>query len=201
MPHDENPFRREHGLANKFVVMYSGNHTPANPLDTVLQAAVRLKDDAGIHFAFVGGGMEKARVKAAIAEHRLTNVLELPYQPRETLPFSLGAADVHVVTLGESMVGIVHPCKVYGAMAVGRPILFVGPRPSHVTDMMDQVDLGRAVEHGNIDGCINAIRSLAELSQADRDAMGQAGAKLVAEQFDHHALVTRFCEAAERVAG
>lgn len=199
VPHDTNPFRTRHGLGDKFVVMYSGNHSPANPLETILRAAVALKDDPRIHFAFIGGGMEKKRVQGIATEHCLKNLLDLPYQPMSELPNSLSAADVHVVTLGSSMVGIVHPCKVYGAMAVGRPILFVGPRPSHVTDILDQHDVGRAVQHSDVDGCISAIRQLAALAQFERDAMGQTAVRVVAKDFDHHALITRFCEAAERV--
>ncbi|HEX8322499.1 MAG TPA: glycosyltransferase family 4 protein [Tepidisphaeraceae bacterium] len=199
VPHDENPFRKRHKLDGMFVVMYSGNHSPANPLDTIIRAAVALKDDGRIRFAFIGGGMEKKRVQTIVAEHALSNVLDLPYQPMAELPYSLGAADVHVVTLGPAMVGIVHPCKVYGAMAVGRPILFVGPRPSHVTDILDGCDVGPAVQHGDIDGCVAAIRSLAALPATERDAMGRAAADLVGERFDHDELVTRFCEAAERV--
>ena len=42
----ENPFiYKRHALAGKFVIMYSGNHSPSNPLDTLLQAAVTFKDD------------------------------------------------------------------------------------------------------------------------------------------------------------
>ena len=199
VPHDANPFRERHGLAGKFVVMYSGNHTPANPIDTVLAAAVAMQDDERIRFAFIGGGLEKQKVRAAVERHNLTNVLDLPYQPMSELPFSLGAADVHVVTLGEAMVGVVHPCKVYGAMAVGRPVLFVGPRPSHVTDMLDTTDIGRAVVHGDADGCVATIRELAALPAEKLDAMGDRAAAFVAEHFGHAALVTRFCDEAERV--
>ena len=63
--------------------------------------------------------------------------MSLPYQPIAELKYSLTAADVHVVSLGEGMVGIIHPCKVYGAMTAGRPILFLGPRPSHVSDLLE----------------------------------------------------------------
>lgn len=199
VPHEQNRFRARHGLAGKFVVMYSGNHSPANPLETIIRAAVVLKHDDRIRFAFVGGGLEKRRVQAIATEHCLKNILDLPYQPMAELPHSLSAADVHVVTLGTSMVGIVHPCKVYGAMAVGRPILFVGPRPSHVTDILDQHDVGRAVQHGDVDGCVAAIRGLAAISHFERDAMGQAAVRVVARAFDHTDLVTRFCEAAESV--
>ena len=197
VPHAQNPFRERHGLSDKFVVMYSGNHSPANPLRTVLDAALALREDDRVRFAFVGGGMEKQRVRAFVTEHRLTNVLELPYQPIAELPYSLGAADVHVVTLGANMVGIVHPCKVYGAMAVGRPVLFVGPRPSHVSDLLDSADIGRGVEHGDVAGAVAAIRELAALPVEAMDTMGRTGAAIVAGRFAHGQLVTRFCDAAD----
>src|SRR5262249_4381103 len=58
-----NPFRIKHGLAGKFVIMYSGNHSPANPLTTLLKAAVQLKDNDNIRFLFVGGGGAKKEVE------------------------------------------------------------------------------------------------------------------------------------------
>ncbi len=110
IPHDRNPFRQRHGLAGQFVLMYSGNHSP-NPLTTVLQAALRFRDDDGVRFLFVGGGLGKREVEEFIERHRLTNACSLPYQPlSRSDPV---AADVHLVTLGEGMVGIIHPCKVY----------------------------------------------------------------------------------------
>ena len=39
-------FRRQLGVEKKFVVMYSGNHSPLHPLDTVLQSALRLRENA-----------------------------------------------------------------------------------------------------------------------------------------------------------
>src|SRR5579859_4157510 len=51
-------FRREHELSNKFVVMYSGNHSPCHPLETLLQAAERVVENEDIAFCFVGGGSE-----------------------------------------------------------------------------------------------------------------------------------------------
>ena len=196
--HDDNPFRTEHGLQGKFVVMYSGNHSPANPLDTVLAAALKLRDHDRIRFAFIGGGGEKAKVEAFVAEHGLSNCLCLPYQPMETLRFSLSAADVHVVTLGDNMVGIVHPCKVYGSMAVGRPILFCGPRPSHVTDLLDRADFGRSVRHGEADACVAAIEELAALPPATLETMGQTGQKLLASELSQEKLCGEMCDAIER---
>src|SRR5438309_4019421 len=59
-----NAFRRRHNLADKFVVMYAGNHSPCHPLDTLLEAARRLRNREEIVFCFVGGGSELAKVEA-----------------------------------------------------------------------------------------------------------------------------------------
>ena len=56
-------FRKAHGLQDKFVVMYSGNHSPVHPLDTLMRAAEKLQGDASIAFCFVGGGSEFKRVQ------------------------------------------------------------------------------------------------------------------------------------------
>ena len=36
------------------------------------------------------------------------------------------------------MLGIVHPCKIYNMLAVGAPVIYIGPQPSHVTEILDQ---------------------------------------------------------------
>ena len=128
-------FRRQHGLTEKFVVMYSGNHSPCHPLDTLMSAAFELKTRDNLVFCFIGGGSEHARVRGFAARHDLENVLCLPYQPLDQLSSSLSAADLHVVVMGDAFVGIVHPCKIYNIMSVGGPVLYIGPQPSHITDL------------------------------------------------------------------
>ena len=128
-------FRRSHGLEGKYVVMYSGNHSPCHPLDTLLEAARSLRTRPHVHFTFVGGGAEFHKVRRFARAHGLENILCLPYQPRERLSASLSAADLHVVAMGDPFVGIVHPCKVYNIRTVGTPFLYIGPSPSHVTEL------------------------------------------------------------------
>jgi hypothetical protein len=128
-------FRRQHGLIDKFVVMYSGNHSPCHPLDTLISASFELRDRGDIAFCFVGGGSEQAKVRNFAARHELDNVMCLPYEPLDQLSNSLSAADLHVVVMGDAFVGIVHPCKVYNVMSVGAPILYIGPETSHITDL------------------------------------------------------------------
>ncbi|MFG0285667.1 MAG: glycosyltransferase family 4 protein [Phycisphaerales bacterium JB039] len=194
--HEHNPFRARHGLDGKFVIMYSGNHSPANPLDTLLAAAERLRDRKDIVFMFVGGGLAKREVDAAVAAGA-PNIVSLPYQPMSELRYSLSAADCHVVTLGDDVVGMVHPCKVYGAMAVARPVLFFGPHPSHVSDLIDAHQIGAQVSHGDVDGAVRAIEAMCAAAPEARRAMGERAREAVRRSLSKNALCGRFCDVVE----
>lgn len=193
-----NPFRLRHGMADKFVVMYSGNHSPSNPLTTLLAAARELQHDDRFLFAFVGGGAGKKEVDATIAAG-LRNAISLPYQPMSELRNSLTAADVHVVSLGDAMVGVIHPCKIYGAMAAGRPIFFLGPRPSHISDILDAHPIGVSIAHGDVAGAVSGLCRLRDLPPARLRAMGQHARQTLAAELSQEALRRQFCDALERL--
>lgn len=194
VPHSENPFRVAHGLQQKFVVMYSGNHGPTNPFTTILEAAAVLRDDPRIVFVFIGGGVGKREVELA----GLPNVRSLPYQPLDALRYSLSAADLHLVTIGDEVVGVVHPCKVYGAMAVARPILLLGPSESHVGDILSVASLGWTIRHGDVVGAVALLQSLLLMAPADLEARGERGRALLASKLSKAALCGRLCDVVER---
>lgn len=196
LPREGNAFRAAHGLGDRFVVMYSGNHSPANPLTTLLDAAERLRDDPRFVFLFVGGGSGKAEVERRI-QGGAGNVVSLPYQPLASLRHSLSAADLHVVTLGDEVVGIVHPCKIYGAMAVSRPLLIFAPSPSHLSDLVDRFQLGFHVRHGEVDGAVAALRAALTLPAEERAAMGHRGAVAVAGELSRASLRGQLCDLVE----
>ena len=189
-------FRKQHGLENCFVVMYSGNHAIQHPLDTLLDAAKQLEGEPSLKFLFIGGGAGKAGVEHRIAAGA-TNILSLPYQPLETLEESLGAGDLHVVSMGPEVVGIVHPCKIYGAMAVGRPLLFFGPRESHAGEIVEPQHLGWRVEHGDLAATVAAIKQAAGLARPEWLEMGQRAAALITADFSRRHLRNEVCTAVE----
>ena len=197
-PDAENPFRARHGLNGKFVIMYSGNHSPANPLTTLLQAIVQLRDEPDLRFLFIGGGSGKREVEQAIREHGLTHAISLSYQPISELRYSLSAADVHVVSLGPGMVGIIHPCKIYGAMAAGRPLLCFGPRPSHLTDLLDNREIGLHLTHGDVAAAVRAIRTLQQTPAAELRQMGGRAQAVLRQNLSQRMLCARLCDRLER---
>jgi hypothetical protein len=197
--HDANPFRTKHNLAGKFVIMYSGNHSPSNPLSTLLEAARHFRDDPQLRFMFIGGGIGKKAVEDYIRQHNLANCIALPYQPLSDLRFSLSAADVHVVSLGDNMVGIIHPCKVYGAMAVGRPVLYFGPSPSHISDLLDRHSFGITVHHGDVTAAIAAIDRLRTSDPQTLGHMGRLAQQVLNENLSQELLCGRFCDGLELI--
>jgi glycosyltransferase involved in cell wall biosynthesis len=183
-------FRRRHALDGNFVVMYSGNHSPCHPLDTVLEAARALRSEPGIRFCFIGGGSEFPKVSRFAATHELHNIVCLPYQPRETLSASLSAADLHVVAMGDPFVGIVHPCKVYNIRALGIRYVYIGPSPSHVTELNPAAQF----RHGDAAGVANFVL------QASRQPVAVSPAPGV-EAHSQQCLLTRMVERIESCAG
>ena len=143
-----NPFRIENAFGDKFVIMYSGNHAYVHQLDTLLEAALILKENSRFLFVFVGGGVRKKDVTEFKIKHKLDNIFQLPFQPRENIHNSLGSSDIQVVILGNGQVGYTHPNKVYGAMYIGKPVLYIGPAESHVADLLNNLDGNISVQHG-----------------------------------------------------
>ena len=197
VPHEENPFRREHVPPGSFVLMYSGNHSPVNPLGTILDAVERLQDDPRLLLFCVGGGEGKREVEERI-RRGARNLRSFPYQPLDSIRFSLSAADAHVVSLGDELVGIVHPCKVYGAMAVARPVLVVGPAPSHVSELLDRLKIGWQVPHGSVERAVTTIRKMMETPEAERSAMGQRAREALRGDLGRTSLLSRLCDVLER---
>ncbi len=181
-------FRREHGLQDKFVVMYSGNHSPCHPLQTLLGAALEMRADSRVQFVFIGGGSEYPKVRAFTAEHHLENVTLLPYQPIDKVAGSLGAADLHAVVMGEPFVGIVHPCKIYNILTLGIPVLYIGPPEGHIPDMVKDGSAAwfRPARHGDVAAVVNHIQA-----QAARPAGHDPDEQRVSKQFAAGVLIQR----------
>jgi glycosyltransferase involved in cell wall biosynthesis len=191
VPRDENAFRAEHGLEDRFVVMYSGNMGLAHPFDAVLDAAARLQDERpSVCILFVGEGPRKAALQAQVARRGLSNVRFLPFQPRERLAESLSAADVHLVTMRAGLEGLVVPSKLYGALGAGRPALFLGPSGSEAARVLSEHDCGTVLPDPSGAALAEAVRGWADAPARWRAASERARAAVAdgfadaVDQFD-----------------
>jgi glycosyltransferase involved in cell wall biosynthesis len=168
------PLRAELGLADKFVAMYSGNLGLAHSFEEFLEGARRLRERDDIVFLFVGDGPRLPEVRSAQEAEGLSNIRFLDYFPREQLHASLSVADVHLISMRSEMTGIVVPGKLYGAMASGRPTIFVGPDHCETADTVRRADCGLTVRLGDADGLVQAIERLTAHPELAA-AMGRRG--------------------------
>jgi glycosyltransferase involved in cell wall biosynthesis len=169
-----NSWATENGLVGKFVVMHSGNVGHAQDLDTLVRAADRLRDLDDLVVLIVGLGARRAEVMRLAEQLGLDNVRFLPYQPRERLSESLSSADVHVVGLAPGLAGYVVPSRLYGILAVGRPVIAAVDNESETAEIVRSADCGYCVPPASPDLLAAAVRrchaSRSELSRLGENA-------------------------------
>ena len=110
---------------DRFTILFAGNFSPAQSLDTALQALDKIDPDLPIHLVLVGDGMSRQNLED------LTDQLELrdrvtfygSVKP-EQVPALAGAADALLVSLSDSPdLGLTIPAKIASCMAAGKPLL------------------------------------------------------------------------------
>lgn len=195
----KNPFRVDNSFGDKIVIMYSGNHSVMHPLDTLLEAAKILKDDPRFLFVHIGGGIRINDVRKYKEQFNLENIFLLPYQPRELIHLSLGAADIQVVILGDNCVGYTHPNKIYGAMYIGKPILYIGPEKSHISDILDECEGNISVKHNEVDQLVKALLTFALKSEIKWNHIGQNNLRYAQIHFNKDILLSQMVDIIESV--
>jgi glycosyltransferase involved in cell wall biosynthesis len=167
----DNDLRTEWGLTDSFVVGYSGNLGRGHDFDLLLHAAAALSDWAAIKFLFIGSGAKKALVVDRARQLGLANVVFQPFQPRARLSLSLTVPDVHIVSLNPELSGLIVPSKFYGALAAGRPLIFIGPKESEIARVIEEYDCGSVCSDFNAAEIEQMIRRLYD----DRDLCEKQG--------------------------
>jgi glycosyltransferase involved in cell wall biosynthesis len=193
------PLRAPWGLEGKFVVAYSGNMGRVHDLDTVLEAGERLRGEAGVVFLFIGDGHQRLRLESEARRRGLANVVFQPYQAREQLAASLGAADVHLVSLLPALEGLVVPSKFYGVLAAGRAAIVIGDPEGEVARIARDGDCGLSVAAGDAAGLARAILSLRD-DPARCASMGANARAVFDAQYDRRHAMALWEQALERAA-
>lgn len=158
----DNPLRQEWGLANKFVVGYSGNLGRAHEFATVLDASERLRDHPGIVFLMIGGGHGFDELIRGVKARDLEHIFCFkPYQHRDALNQSLCVADLHWISLRPELEGLIVPSKFYGVAAAGRPIVAITAAEGDVARLVQQHGCGLVIAPGRAAELADALLSLA----------------------------------------
>ncbi len=182
-PNEATSLRAELGLTDRFVAIYAGIHGIAQGLETLVEAARRLRDEPDVHFLFVGEGPVKSQIMALAQTHRLENVTFHPEVPRERMPVFLSAADVALVPLRDlPLFRGARPSKMFDAWACQCPtIVSVAGEARRV---VEEAEAGLAVKPEDADDVARAIMTLRDKPDLRRQ-LGLNGRRYVEM---HHSL-------------
>ena len=186
-------------LKGKFVAGYIGTHGMAHALDGVVEAASMLVDDDSIRFMFVGGGADRARVEAMVAERGLTNIVLVSRQPKELMPRIWSLCDVAIVPLKDNPVfATVIPSKIFECMGMGIPVLMSLPE-GEATGIVKESGCGTCVAPEDPGAMAAEIRRLAHSSELCANLSAQS--RDSAQRYSREVLAKQMLQIVSSVAG
>jgi glycosyltransferase involved in cell wall biosynthesis len=174
--------RHELGADDKFVASYIGTMGNAHGLETLLEAAVRLRESApNVLFLLVGEGAEKAHIMSLANSRGLTNVRFVDQQPRENIPAYINASDACLVLLKRTeLFKTVLPTKMLEFMSCARPVIL--GVDGHARKVMEQANAGIFVAPEDPDALAEAVMRLAA-NPALCESLGRNGRHHVLHYF------------------
>lgn len=187
VPPADNPLREAWGYAPEHcIVGYSGNLGRAHEVATKVAAMelMRAAGPANLRFLFIGGGARQEELRRLAGEGSADGVGGVlafrPYQPMAMLAQSLSVPDVHWISLLPRLEGLLVPSKLYGALAAGRPVVFVGDPQGDVARLLAEGECGASFAPGEGAALARYLSRLAE-DPALRATLGTR-ARALAEQ-------------------
>ena len=140
-------------------LMYSGNFGRAHSFELILKA-ISLLGEAGAKLAFSVRGNSQDLLRSAVHDSGL-KIRFVDFASPEHMLKRLSAADIHVISLRPEWTGTVVPSKFFGAIAIGRPVLFEGSRDSAVAQWIERYKLGWVLSAENVREVASDIAALA----------------------------------------
>jgi glycosyltransferase involved in cell wall biosynthesis len=189
--------RREWNPDGRMAVMYSGNLGLGHELESLVEALRELGPEAPVRALFVGDGKMRQPLEKRVRDLGLQRSVTFhPPQPLADLCDSLAAGDVHLVSQRPGTQGLIVPSKLYGVLAAGRAILYVGPEDTHVAQVVRNSGAGVRVANGDVAALAEALRGLAA-DPAGRAEMGRRGRLYYERHFGRDRSVPRIVAAIE----
>lgn len=181
----QRPFDRD----GRLKVFYSGNMGRAHEFETLVAAVRDL--DSGFCFRFSGGGPGRQSVNEALGDLEFCEFRG--YYEREVLDDVFGGNDVGLVTQRAETIGTLVPSKVYGILAAGRGVLFIGPRESTVGRIILEFGVGWQVSNGDVDGLKRLLWQL-RLRPETVEQTGHRARRVFEREFEKKAQVARILQ-------
>jgi glycosyltransferase involved in cell wall biosynthesis len=149
---------RKLGLEGKFVAGYIGTHGMAHSLETLLQAADRLRGQ-NFAFIFLGDGARKQALREMADQMKLDNVVFIDSVPKADVPKYWSLLDVSIIHLRKTeLFTTVIPSKMFECMGMGIPVLHGVEGES--ADIVRREQVGIPFEPEGVDQLCEALQSL-----------------------------------------
>jgi glycosyltransferase involved in cell wall biosynthesis len=196
-----NRLRSELALPSGITILYSGNLGLGHEFDTLLDGfASAVRREPTICLVIVGKGRRLRAVREAVERLGIGDAVRfVDYLPADRLREGMGLADVAVVTLRNGYEGLIVPSKLFGYMARGLPVLYIGP----VSDMdhyIQRARCGVALRCGDALGVADAIVAL-QNDHEWRSSLGAAGGEIYRRELAADFAIARYLALVSRVAG
>jgi len=184
--------------ADSFVVTYIGTLGMAHHLETLLEAAHRLRHEPAFRFRIVGEGARRGALEAQGRAMGLTNVEFAGERPRDEVPRWIAESSACLVLLRKTDVfTTVVPSKMLEIMAVGRPIVL--GVCGEASALLERAAAGIAIEPENADQLVAALTTLRADPQRCRQ-MSECGRQFIRREFLRDALAQRYLHLLTRLA-
>lgn len=165
---------------------FAGNIGEAQSVETILNAAVKLKD-TDTKFHIVGGGSELTRMQDLAKELELDNVVFYGRLPLEEMPRFYAMSDAMLITLKKDPVlSLTLPGKVQSYMAAGKPI--IGAIDGETAEVIKEAGCGFCGKAEDADVLAQNIRAFlsADGTTLGRNARSYYKKHFTKEQFIQH---------------
>jgi len=186
--------------SRRLTVGYCGTLGRMHDVETLHRAIdATTSPDRGIDWRFVGSGVGMTLLRQALAEHAPPSVSFAPSRPSSQVSQMLGEMDVHIVSLRAEADGISLPSKLYGILAAGRPVVFIGPPESEIAQLIASHDLGVAIDNGDADALVAALTAFAD----DRERIvrqGRNGRALFEKTYDRETVTASWIDLLHEMA-
>jgi glycosyltransferase involved in cell wall biosynthesis len=198
IPKSESRFACQHGLDEKFTLLYSGNLGLYYEFDQLLALAERMRDDPDFRLVFIGAGGRRRHIVDEVTRRGIGNVVQVhPYQPFETLNDSLNACDVSLVTIAKGVEGISFPSKLYSSLAIGKVTLAISEPGSELQRIVEGNGAGVWVPLGDVDALVVAVKAI-RADPARAAAMGLRSRELMEREFTMRAATVEYLNVIDR---
>ncbi len=172
-----------------FSIVFAGNLGKAQSLETILQAAFRLKQTPEIQWIIIGEGRQKAWLQERIRNLQLGSCVRLAGRyPAEVMPSCFARADALLVTLRRDPIfALTIPSKVQSYLACGRPI--IAALDGEGANVIRESGAGFAVNAEDSHALADAVMQLYQMNEEHRRSMGRKGCEYYNAHFKRENLL------------